>query len=177
MTVEIAVLLAIVSTALLLFATGWLRMDLVALLVLASLAITGLVSAAEAVSGFSNAAVITVGSMFVLSEGLSRAGIADVVGRWLLGAGGRSEARVIAVLMGTAGLLSGFMNSIGVVALLLPVVVRLARKTGIPAPRLLMPLAYGTLLGGLTTVVATATNVLVSTALREAGFEIGRAHV
>lgn len=170
MTVEIAVLLAIVSTALLLFATGWLRMDLVALLVLASLAITGLVSAAEAVSGFSNAAVITVGSMFVLSEGLSRAGIADVVGRWLLGAGGRSEARVIAVLMGTAGLLSGFMNSIGVVALLLPVVVRLARKTGIPAPRLLMPLAYGTLLGGLTTVVATATNVLVSTALREAGF-------
>lgn len=169
MTAEIALLLAIASTALVLFATGWVRMDVVALLVLAALAISGLVSSADAISGFSNAAVVTVGSMFVLSEGLSRTGIADVLGRWMLRLGGRSEARVVAVLMLTGGLLSGFMNNIGVVALLLPVAVRLAQRTGIATSRLLMPLAYGTLLGGLTTVVATAPNVLASTALLDAG--------
>ncbi len=170
MTVDVALLLAITFAALLLFATGWLRVDVVALGVLCTLALGGLVSPGEAVSGFSNPAVVTVGAMFVLSEGLSRAGIADAIGRWLIRAGGRSETRVVAVLMLTAGLLSGFMNSIGVVALLLPVAVRLARRLGLAASRLLMPLAYGTLLGGLTTVVASAPNLLASTALRNAGF-------
>lgn len=169
MTPEITTLLAIIAGALFLFATDLLRMDVVALLVLAALALSGLVSTEQALSGFSNPAVVAVWSMFILSAGLTRAGIADAIGTWLLRVGGRSEARAVAVLMLTGGLMSGFMNSIGVVALLLPVTVRLARRTGLPASRLLMPLATGTLLGGLTTLVATAPNLLVSAALRDAG--------
>lgn len=169
MTPDIALLLVIIGGAMSLFLTNALRVDVTALLVLSLLALSGLVSAEQALSGFSNPAVVAMWSMFVLSAGLTRAGIADVIGQWILRLGGRSEAGAVASLMLTGGVLSGFMNSIGVVALLLPVTVRLARRTAIPASRLLMPLACGTLLGGLTTLVATAPNLLVSAALRDAG--------
>jgi di/tricarboxylate transporter len=171
MSPEIALVLAILVAALLLFVSGWLRMDLVALLVLTALALTGLVSAPEALAGFSNPAVITVWAMFILSEGLTRTGIADVISRGVLRTAGGGEARMIIAFMLIGGVLSGFMNNIGVAALLLPVAVDVARRTGIAPSRLLMPLAYGTLLGGLTTLIGTPPNLLVSTALAEAGHE------
>ncbi len=167
---EILLVLGILGISLVLFVTEWIRMDLVSLMVLCSLALTGLVTPVEAVAGFSNPAVITVWAMFILSEGLSRAGFADSISRTMLRIAGHGEARMIAVIMLVSGGLSGFMNNIGVAALMLPVVVDVARRSAIPAPRLLMPLAYGTLLGGLTTLVGTPPNLLVSGALRDAGF-------
>ena len=166
---EIFLVLGILAVSLVLFVTEWVRMDVVALMVLCALALTGLVTPAEAVAGFSNPAVITVWAMFILSEGLSRAGFADIISRGVLNVAGRGEARMIAVIMLVSGGLSGFMNNIGVAALMLPVVVDVARRSGIPAPRLLMPLAYGSLLGGLTTLVGTPPNLLVAGALRDAG--------
>jgi len=170
MTFEIALVLGILAIALILFISEVIRMDLVALLVLCSLAVTGLVSSSEAFAGFSNSAVITVWAMFILSEGLTRTGIADIIGRQVMRLAGRREIAMIIVIMITAGVLSAFMNNIGVAALMLPVVVEVARRTRIPPSRLLMPLAYATLLGGLTTMIGTPPNLLVSEAMTQNGY-------
>ena len=162
MTLEIALVLGILAISLVLFISEVIRMDLVALLVLGALAVTGLVDSTEAFAGFSNSAVITVWAMFILSEGLTRTGIADVIGRQVMRIAGRREIAMIVVIMITGAVLSAFMNNIGVAALMLPVVVEVSRRTRIPASRLLMPLAYSTLLGGLMTLIGTPPNLLIS---------------
>jgi di/tricarboxylate transporter len=171
LTVDIALVLGILLVALTLFISARLRVDVIALLVLGSLVVTGLVTPSEAVSGFSNGAVIAVWAMFILSDALTRAGIANMIGQSVLRLAGRREMRVTVVIMLTAGALAFFMNKIGVAALMLPVVVDVARRTRIPASRLLMPLTQGALLGGMTTLVATPQNLLISNALATSGFE------
>ncbi|MDH3746696.1 MAG: SLC13 family permease [Gammaproteobacteria bacterium] len=175
MTTEIAIVLGILTVSLILFISEVIRMDLVALLVLGALAITGLVTPNEALAGFSNSAVITVWAMFILSEGLTRTGIADIIGRQVMRLAGRREGPMIVVIMITGAVLSAFMNNIGVAALMLPVVIDIARRTRIPPSRLLMPLAYSTLLGGLMTMIGTPPNLLISESLTQfgyAGFEL-----
>ncbi|MDP6675871.1 MAG: SLC13 family permease [Gammaproteobacteria bacterium] len=169
MNFEIATVLIILAIALILFISEVLRMDLVALLVLCALAVTGVVTPNEAISGFSNAAVITVWAMFILSEGLTRTGIADILGNQIMRIAGRKEIPLIFWVMVISGGLSAFMNNIGVAALMLPVVVDIARRTEIPPSRLLMPLAYGCLLGGLTTLIGTPPNLLIAGALAQGG--------
>ncbi|MEW6716588.1 MAG: SLC13 family permease [Chloroflexota bacterium] len=169
MTPQIATTLVILLLAVVLFVSERIRYDLVALMVLGSLAITGLVSPTEALSGFSNPAVVTVWAVFILSGGLARAGVANMLGRHILRVAGVGEARLIALIMLTAGLLSGLMNNIGVAALLLPVIMDIARRTGHPPSKLLMPLAFGSLLGGAITLIGTPPNILVSNALMENG--------
>jgi di/tricarboxylate transporter len=171
MSFEIALVLGILVVSLILFISEVIRMDLVALLVLAALAITGLVDSDQAFAGFSNSAVITVWAMFILSEGLTRTGIADIIGRQVMRLGGRREIPMIFVIMITGAVLSAFMNNIGVAALMLPVVVEVARRTEIAASRLLMPLAYSTLLGGLMTLIGTPPNLLISESLTRSGYE------
>jgi len=171
MTLDIAFVLGILAISLILFISEVIRMDLVALLVLGALALTGLVTTEQAFDGFSNGAVITVWAMFILSEGLTRTGIADIIGRQVMRLGGRREVPMILVIMITGAVLSAFMNNIGVAALMLPVVVDVARRTRIPASRLLMPLAYSTLLGGLMTLIGTPPNLLISASLSRFGFE------
>ena len=169
MTFEIALVLGILVVSLVLFISEVIRMDLVALLVLGALAVTGLVDSTEAFAGFSNSAVITVWAMFILSEGLTRTGIADIIGRQVMRLGGRREVAMIFVIMITGAVLSAFMNNIGVAALMLPVVVEVSRRTRIPASRLLMPLAYSTLLGGLMTLIGTPPNLLIAEAMVQNG--------
>ncbi len=171
MTLDIAIVLIILGVSLVLFISEVIRMDLVALLVLGALALTGLVDADQAFAGFSNGAVITVWAMFILSEGLTRTGIADIIGRQVMKLGGTREITMIVVIMVTGAVLSAFMNNIGVAALMLPVVVDVARRTRIPASRLLMPLAYSTLLGGLMTQIGTPPNLLISESLTRFGLE------
>jgi len=171
MTVEIASVLIIIAVAVVLFVTDKLRVDLIALLVLVSLVITQLVTPAEALSGFSNPAVITVWAMFILSGGLTQAGVASNIGSQVLKLAGNGEVRLMLAIMLTAAVLSAFMNNVGVAALLLPVVVVIARRTNIPPSRLLLPLAFGALLGGLTTLIGTPPNILASDAIKDAGFE------
>lgn len=171
MTVDIFIVLVILGVSLILFISEVIRMDLVAMMVLGTLAITGLVDADGAFAGFSNSAVITVWAMFILSEGLTRTGIADVIGRQVMRLAGRREVALIFVIMLTGAVLSAFMNNIGVAALMLPVVVDVARRTRIPVSRLLMPLAYSTLLGGLTTLIGTPPNLLISEMLTLNGYE------
>jgi di/tricarboxylate transporter len=171
MTPEIAVILAILIAATAMFVTEWIRVDVVALMVLVSLALTGLITPVEALSGFANLAVVTVWAVLILSAGLARTGVAGLIGRPVLRLAGGSEARLIAMIMLLVGVLSGFLNDIGVAALMLPVVVDIARRTGRPPSRLLMPLAFAALLGGLNTLIGTPPNILVSEALRGYGLE------
>ena len=171
MTIEIALVLGILAISLILFVSEVIRMDLVALLVLCALAVSGLVDTSEAFAGFSNSAVITVWAMFILSEGLTRTGIADIIGRQVMRLAGRREIAMIIVIMLTAAVLSAFMNNIGVAALMLPVVVEVARRTRISPSRLLMPLAYATLLGGLMTMIGTPPNLLISEVMAQNNYE------
>ncbi len=162
-------LLAVVSAALVLFISGRLRVDLVGLLVLSALALTGLVSTEEALAGFSSPAVVTVGAMFILSAGLTRTGIAHRLGEPLQRFTKRSEALLLTALMVAASLLSALINTVTVAAILLPATMELSRRSGRPASRLLMPLALGCLLGGPFTGISTPSNILVTDALRAAG--------
>ena len=169
MTPEITLTLAVLAVAVVLFVTERLRVDTVALLVLISLALTGLVTPSEALSGFSNPAVITVWAMFVLSGGLSRTGVANLIGRQVLRLAGQGEGRLVMVIMLIGGAMSAFMNNVAVTAMMLPVIVDIARRTGRPPSKLLIPLAFGSLLGGLNTLIGTPPNLLVSMALRDYG--------
>ena len=169
MTPDIAIVLSLLAVAVVFLVTEWIPMEVTALLSLGAVALIGLVSPVEALSGFSNPAVVTVWAVFILSGGLTRTGVANVIGHFVLRLAGNSESRMIVVIMTTAGVMSAIMNNVAVAALMLPVVMDIARHTARPPSRLLMPLAYGSLLGGLTTQIGTPPNILVSDALRDAG--------
>ncbi len=160
---EIALLFAILGIALVLFLSERIRADLVSMLVLLALALTGLVSTSEVFSGFSNPAVITVGAMFVMSAAAARTGIASFIGRAMRAVAGHREWALTLVMMLTVAALSAFINNVGAVAILLPVVMTLARESAISPSKLLIPLAYGSMMGGLCTLIGTPPNILVST--------------
>ena len=171
MSSSILIVLAVLAGAIVLFVTEKVRVDLVALMVMLALALTGILTGEEAIAGFSNEAVITIASVLVLSGGLMRTGVAHIIGRRVLRFGGRKPSRLTPSLMVTVGLLSGIMNDIAVTALMLPVVLEIARRIAISPSKLLMPLAFGSLLGGMTTLIGTAPNILITGALADAGFE------
>lgn len=170
MPFELAALTIILFLAIILFATSLIRMDLTALLVLVALALTGLVTPSQALSGFSNPAVVIVWAMFILSGGLARTGISSLIGAQLLKFAGKSEGRLIAILMTVTALLSSVMNNIGVAAMFLPITLEISKRTRRPPSRLLLPMAYGALHGGLILLIGTATNLIVQDVMVEAGF-------
>jgi di/tricarboxylate transporter len=159
-TPAIALNLGIILLAIILFATEKLRVDLIALIVLLLVSITGLVSKEDVFLGFANPAVITIWAVYIVSGGLFRTGVADMLGSVILRLSGTSEARLIAVIMLTCGALSAFMNNVGAVAVLMPAVIGIARKTNIPVSKLLIPLAFSSLLGGKMTLIGTPANIL-----------------
>lgn len=159
-------LLLLVASAL--FITEILRADLVALLVLGALALSGVLTPQEALSGFSRSAVITILGIFILTAGLQKTGVTLSLGKALVRFGGYTEARMLIVLMAAGAFLSLFMNNIAAGAVLLPVAVGVARERKISPSKLMMPLAFGTLLGGMATLLTTS-NILASTALRDNG--------
>ena len=131
MTFQIALTLSIILGALVLFGTDKVRVDLVALLVLLTTGLTGLVSPKEAFAGFSNSAVITVWAVYIVSGGLFKTGVAESLGNFILRLAGESEMRLIAVIMLTCGIISAFMNNVGATAMLLPAVVSISRQKNI----------------------------------------------
>ncbi len=168
---EILTVLGILVVAVVLFVSEKIRVDVVALMVLLAVALTGLVEPKEALMGFSNPAVVTVWAVFVLSGGLTRTGVANRIGYQVLRLAGRSEIGLIVAIMLTAGVLSAFMNNVGVAALLLPVVMDITRRVRVPPSKLLIPLAFSSLLGGLVTQIGTPPNILISDAARDFGLE------
>lgn len=144
------------------FVWGRFRFDLVALAALLGSVMLGLVQADEAFLGFGHPAVITVAAVLVLSRGFERSGVVDMIAAQVLKAGDRLLLQLL-VLTGTVAVLSGIMNNVGALALLLPVAMRMAREHDASPSLLLMPLAFGSLLGGLTTLIGTPPNIIIST--------------
>ena len=169
MTADIIIVLAIVAVAVVLFVTEWVRYDGVALMVLLSLAISGVIPMARAIEGFANPAVVTIAAVLVMSGGLYKTGVANLVGAQMLRLAGDSPVRVTALLMLTSGLMSGVMNNTAAVALLIPVVIGISRRLGMRPSRLLIPLSFAALLGGMTTLIGTGPNILLSTILERMG--------
>lgn len=171
--------LAILGGALVLFLTDKIRVDVVALLVLLALALPWplfadgpLLSADEALSGFSSKAVIFVACMFVFSRALYRNGVAHWLGDRIVRVAGDSPRRLRLFLVVAAGLVSALMNDTGTVAALIPVVIGLSRRLNRPPSTFLLPLAFGALLGGMTTLIGTSTNLAIDSAMRAKAAEM-----
>ena len=160
---------AILSLTVALFAIDRLRLDLVALLSLLALLLTGVLTIGEGLAGFSDPLVLTIAGLFVVGGGLFRTGVADRIGSLLSRIGGQQPARLVAVIMTCVAGLSAFLSSTGTVAILLPVVVRMADRAKISPSKLLMPLSLASLLGGLLTLIGTPPNLVVSQQLADRG--------
>jgi di/tricarboxylate transporter len=163
-------LLAVVVIAAVLLIATRIRADLVALLTLVTLALSGLVTPAEAFAGFSSPAVLTILAIFIISEAMQQTGLTLMLGQRLLRFSGGGERRAVLFTTLAAALLSLFMNNLAAAGVLLPAVISVSRQTRTAPSRLLMPLAFGTILGGMATLLTTA-NIIVSGTLRDAGLE------
>ncbi|MGP0171889.1 SLC13 family permease [Pseudomonas sp. NCHU5208] len=151
----------ILVTSMGLFIWGRWRHDVVALGALLACVIAGLVPEREAFTGFGHPAVITVACVLVLSHGLQRTGAVSRLAQWLLPSGAGLLLSITA-LTGLGALLSAFMNNVGALALLMPIALQIAARLELPPGRVLMPLAFGTILGGMTTLIGTPPNLIVS---------------
>lgn len=170
MTSSELLLLLILLGAAALFISSRLRPDVVGLLILVALGLSGLVAPEHVFSGFGASAVITILSVFFISEGLQQTGVTHAIGRYLLRWSGGEERRAVLVTTLAAATLSLFMNNIAAAGVLLPAVIGLSRQSKIAPSKLLMPLAFGTILGGMATLLTTA-NLIVSSTLRQAGLQ------
>ncbi len=150
--------------------TGFIRQDLVALVLLAVLGLSGIVSPQDIFTGFSSSAVITLLGVFLLTEGLRSTGATQVFGRWLAKVGAKSQSMAVFSISFAAALLSLVMNNVAAVGVLIPTVQVMAENAKLSQRRLLLPAAYGVALGGMATLLTNA-NIIMSSALRSAGFE------
>jgi di/tricarboxylate transporter len=169
MTFEIVLVLAILTGAVACFATERLPVDLVALLVLTALLASRVLTPEQAISGFSNTATVTVAAMFVLSAGLARTGVVSLLGRRLSAVGRLGLLPTLIALMVLIGVVSAFINNTAAVAIFLPIVLGLARDTGISPSKLLIPLSFASMFGGVCTLIGTSTNILVSSIAEQHG--------
>lgn len=170
MDTHLIITFAILAIALILFLTDKIPADLVALLVVVALGVTGILTPQETFSGFSRSAVITIIAIFILAEALRRSGVTEQVGNILIKVGGRSEARLVIAVMVAGAFLSLFMNNIAAAAVLLPATSGVAKRASVNISRLLMPLAFGTILGGMATLLTTS-NIVLSSLLHDSGTE------
>ena len=152
---------AIVSVALVFFATGIIRYDLVAAIALMACVVVGLVPAEEAFQGFANSAVITVAAVLVISRGLQNAGVVRQLSK-IADRVGNNPTVQVGTLTGLTAVMSGFINNVGALALMMPVAVDIAKKNGRSPSFVLMPMAFGSLLGGMTTLIGTPPNLIIA---------------
>lgn len=170
-TFDIVLVCLITLLALYLFAKEILSVDTVAILTMVLLIVTGILTPEEGVSGFSNAATITVLCMFVLSAGIQKTGIVQRLGEKMLQLTKRSQTKHIAAISFVVGPLSGFINNTAAVAIMLPMVIKLAERTRTFASKLLMPLSFVSMAGGTLTLIGTSTNILANDIFVRMGFD------
>jgi len=171
MNTDLIVVLALLAITVAMFAVNRPRMDAAALIMMTALPLTGVISMPDALAGLSNPSVVLIAVLFVLGEGLVRTGVAQKLGDMLIARAGRSEGRLITLLMAIVAGVGSFMSSTGVVAIFIPVALRIARNAGIAAGRLMMPLSVAALISGMMTLVATPPNLVVHSELVRAGLD------
>ncbi|HVZ10411.1 SLC13 family permease [Rhodopila sp.] len=171
MTLQLAIILIMLAASVVMFVVNRPRMDAVALLMLVLMPFTGVVTMNEVLAGFADSSIILIGALFVIGEGLVRTGVARRLGDWLDAKGGDSEMRLVVLLMASVGALGSLMSSTAVVAMFIPVVLRIAQNRRIPPGQLMMPLSVAALISGMLTLVATAPNMVVDAELIRQGAE------
>lgn len=170
MNPQLGWVLFLLLCAVVLFVRNKPRMDVVALLMIVALPLTGVLSVQETLAGFSDPSVVVIAALFVIGEGLVRTGIAYQLGERLMHRAGSSETRLIVLLMLTVAGLGSIMSSTGVVAIFIPVVLSIAARLNISPSRLMMPLSFAGLVSGMLTLVATPPNMIVHSELVRAGY-------
>ena len=171
MTTEIAIVLALLVIALILFGTERIPIEVVSILLVMALVLTKTLTVSEAFAGFGNDIVITIAGLFILTGGLAKTGVIDLVGRRLHRTAGDSEFRIVALIMFAAAACAAVMKNTTTVAMFLPVVLGIAARRNLSPSKLLMPLAFGAILGGTCTLIGTSTNLAVSGALPRYGIQ------
>lgn len=166
--VEQIIVFSVLFLALVFFVAGKWRYDMVALMALLAVVFTGITPPEQAFSGFAHPAVVTVAAVLVVSRGLRNSGVVDLFSRWVSKVGDRPTVQLMA-LTGFVTICSGLMNNVGAMVLLMPVAIRMARKGGRSPSIFLMPLAFGSLLGGLTTLIGTPPNIIIAAFRAENG--------
>jgi len=171
MNTQLAMVLGLLVSAIVMFAINKPRMDAVALIVLTLLPFTGVLTMGEALAGFADSNIVLIAALFVIGDGLVRTGVARKLGDWLTRTAGTSETRLIALLMVVVCGLGSMMSSTAVTAIFIPVALRISQSTGTSPKRLMMPLSFAALISGMMTLVATAPNLVVSSELERNGYK------
>ncbi|MEM7350291.1 MAG: SLC13 family permease [Acidobacteriota bacterium] len=168
---ELTIVFIILAAAIVLFVTEAIPIDVTALLILATLIATGVLTPEEGVRGFANPAPITVAAVLVLSAGLIRTGAVVRLGTSLSQLGGSAEVGQMAVILVTVGVMSAFINNTAAVAMFIPIVLGIARDRKMSPSKLLIPVSFAGILGGICTYIGTSTNIIVGSILEEKGYE------
>jgi di/tricarboxylate transporter len=168
---QIAILLAILFSALILFSFEWVSVDIVGLGVLLALILTGLLPPDQAFAGFGSDTVILILGLLILTAALVRTGVVEMTGRWIMQYSGENPDRALNVVTVAAATMSAFMSNTASTAFFLPIVIGFARKAKVSASKLLMPLAFAAILASSVTLIATSTNIVVSGLMTQAGME------
>lgn len=171
LTTEGWIVFGVVIVGLFLFITEWLSIDLVAMVIMLGLVLTGVLPADKALAGFSNNATITVAFMFVLSHALLKTGVLNSLAPKLSKFYRKGEVVGLLITMLVVAAASAFINNTPVIAVLIPVMIQVSKLTGIPASRLLIPISFATIFGGTCTLIGTSTNIVVSGMAEKAGIE------
>ncbi len=171
MSLDLALVLLMLAACIVAFVIEKPRMDAVALLVIVTMPLTGIITMNEAIAGFSDSVIVLLAALFVLGEGLVRTGVARKLGDWLYRTAGASETKLVVLLMAIVAGLGAFMSSTAVVAIFIPVVLRICQNSGLAPASLMMPLSMAALISGMMTLVATAPNLVVSSELIRQGHE------
>jgi di/tricarboxylate transporter len=168
---KIILTLGVLVGALIAFVAEWLPVDITAITVAIVLMLLGLVKPDEGIAGFSNSATITVMAMFILSAGITRTGAIQIARDLLVKWGGRNPSQQIFVMGAIVGPITAFINNTAVVAIFLPIIEDWCKKQRVSVSKLLIPLSYVTVLGGMITLIGTSTNIVASGVAKELGYE------
>jgi di/tricarboxylate transporter len=168
---QIAIVLGLLALSIILFATEKLSVDIITLLLLITLVISGILTPAEAFAGFSQDIIIILASIFIISGALQKSGLMDALGMWLYKIARGSDNRLLISIMGVVSAVSAFMNNTTVTAIFVPPVIGVARQAKISASKLLMPVAFASILGGNCTLIGTSTNIAVSGYIAKVGMQ------
>lgn len=171
MTVELKLVFVIISAATLLMASNRVRFDIVALLVVLALMLSGILTVGESLAGFGSPIIVLVAGLMVVGEMLVRTGVVHLVGDWILKKGGSRESRLLILIMFCAAALGAVMSSTAVVAIFIPIVLRIASATNINSSRMLLPMSYAALISGMLTLIGTTPNVVIHEELKGAGHQ------
>src|SRR5262249_48805849 len=169
MTNQMLIVFGVLAGAVVLFASGRVRPDVVAILVVLALNLSGVLTVQESMAGFGQPVVVLIAAVSIVGEGLIATGVAHGLGEAVMSGGGGNEARLVALVMVLAGTVGAFMSSSAIVAMFIPVVLAIANKIGLNRKRMLMPLSGAALISGMMTLIASSPNMIVEDALRARG--------